>query len=217
MTDINDFSKIKILNVDDNEASLYTKSRILRRANFEVQEATTGRQALWLAADEKPRLILLDVHLPDMNGLEVCRLIKTDPTLASTLVLQISASSVQGLDKAFGLENGADGYLAEPVEPDELVANVMALLRLREAEEGLRAANERLNAILNSITEAYFVLASDWRFLEINPAAEQLIFKHPASELLGKTFWEAYPQVVETEFYPEFHQAVAEGQPHHFE
>lgn len=214
---MNEFGQIKILNVDDNEASRYTKSRILRRANFEVKEATTGGEALGLAIEERPNLILLDVNLPDMNGFEVCRRIRTDPLLASTLILQISASSIRGQDRAFGLENGADAYLIEPVEPDELVANVTALLRLRQTEENLRAANERLSAVLNSITEAYFALDFKGRLLEINPVAEQLIFQRPIGELLGKIFWEEYPQVVETGLYQGLQQAIVEEQSKHFE
>jgi signal transduction histidine kinase len=137
-------SKVKILNVDDNAISLYTKSRILRRAGYEVQEASTGGEALRIAMAERPDLALVDVGLPDINGLEVCRRIKADPHLASTLIVQISASHVESIDKARGLEGGADSYLTEPVEPDELVASVKALLRLREAEEKLRQANEAL-------------------------------------------------------------------------
>jgi signal transduction histidine kinase len=137
-------SKVKILNVDDDAISLYTKSRILRRAGYEVQEASTGSEALRIAIVERPDLALVDVGLPDINGLEVCRRIKGDPILASTLVVQISASHIESKDKARGLEGGADSYLTEPVEPEELVASVKALLRLREAEEKLRQVNEAL-------------------------------------------------------------------------
>jgi PAS domain S-box-containing protein len=147
-----------ILNVDDNEISLYTKSRILKRAGFEVKEASTGQEALRLVAREKPDLALLDVHLPDISGLEVCRRIKADPALASVLVLQISASFVEGKDKTRGLEGGADAYLTEPVEPDELVANVKALLRLRQAEEKLRDQEERLRLAFDAAT----LSAWDW-------------------------------------------------------
>jgi signal transduction histidine kinase len=93
---------------------------------------------------ESPDLALVDVGLPDINGFEVCRRIKADPHLASTLVLQISASYIQSKDRALGLEGGADSYLTEPIEPDELVASVKALLRLRETEEKLRQTNEAL-------------------------------------------------------------------------
>jgi signal transduction histidine kinase len=144
--------KVTILNVDDNEISLYTKSRILQRAGFEVKEASTGQKALQLAVQERPQLVLLDVHLPDISGLEVCQRIKADPALASTLVLQISASFVEGKDKARGLEGGADGYMVEPVEPDELVANVKALLRLWQAEARLREQEAELR-VLNQTLE----------------------------------------------------------------
>ncbi|HXV98021.1 MAG TPA: PAS domain-containing protein [Anaerolineae bacterium] len=135
---VNGPSKITILNVDDNEASLYAKSHILRRAGFEVEEAGTGQEALRLAKELQPSLVLLDVHLPDINGMEVCRRIKSDPAMTSTLVLQISASFITSTDKTRGLEGGADSYLTEPIEPEELVANVKALLRMWQAEDALR-------------------------------------------------------------------------------
>ena len=77
--------------------------------------------ALELAASLRPLLVLLDVNLPDMSGLEVCRKIKSDPELGSTLVLQVSASAVTSGDRVGGLDNGADGYLVEPVDSGSLV------------------------------------------------------------------------------------------------
>src|SRR5262245_12381454 len=131
-------SNITILNVDDNEAGLYLKSKILRHAGYGVIEATTGCEVLQLVESARPQLVLLDVKLPDVNGLEVCRRIKTNPETASMLVLQISASCLGGSDKVLALEGGADGYLTEPIAPEELLANVKALLRLRETEAALR-------------------------------------------------------------------------------
>jgi signal transduction histidine kinase len=133
-----------ILNIDDDEAGRYAKSRILRRAGYEVLDAGTGTEALKLAHEKKPRLILLDVMLPDINGLEVCRLLKSDPQTAHIMILQISATHVTERDRVQGLEGGADGYLTEPAEPEELLASVKALLRLYNREE----ENRRLLAQL---------------------------------------------------------------------
>lgn len=86
--------KTTILNVDDNEAGLYAKSRILKVAGFEVIEARTGHEALELVAQAQPSLVLLDVNLPDISGIEVCCRIKSDPETAAVLVLQVSATFV---------------------------------------------------------------------------------------------------------------------------
>jgi len=131
-----------ILNVDDSEAGRYAKTRILQNAGYDVVEAGTGTDALKLVRERQPPLVLLDVMMPDMNGLDVCRTIKRD--FPSTLVLQISATFTGPVDRTRGLDAGADSYLVEPVEPEELVANVQALLRLKYAEEELKGLNETL-------------------------------------------------------------------------
>jgi len=122
----------RIVNVDDTAALRYAKGKVLRHAGFTVFDAGTGREALSLIAAEKPDLVLLDVALPDMSGLDVCEVIKK--TYPGTMVIQVSASFVQSGDRVRGLENGADAYLVEPLSPAELVANVHALLRLKDAE-----------------------------------------------------------------------------------
>lgn len=121
-----------ILNVDDTEALRYAKTRTLQRAGFEVVEAGTGQAALDQIARRLPDLVLLDVKLPDMSGLEVCKRIKQEHP--SMMILQVSATFVDSADRVRGLDIGADGYLTEPLSAEELVANVRALLRLRDAE-----------------------------------------------------------------------------------
>lgn len=130
-----------ILNVDDTEAARYAKSRILQRAGFQVIEAASGGEALAKTASENPALVLLDTKLPDLSGFEVCRRLKQNPHTAMVLVLQTSASYVASPDRVRALDSGADNYLIEPIEPEELVANVRALLRLAKAERELREAN----------------------------------------------------------------------------
>ncbi|HET6673891.1 MAG TPA: response regulator [Nitrospiraceae bacterium] len=133
-----DNASYTILNVDDDEAGRYAKTRILQRAGYRVLQAGSGTEALTILSEEALPLVLLDVQLPDISGHEVCRIIKADPGLAHTLVLQISASYVQGADRVHGLDQGADAYLVEPIEADELVAVIRALLRLHRREEDNR-------------------------------------------------------------------------------
>src|SRR5512145_3182875 len=142
-------SKTTILNVDDFEAGLYTKSRILRLAGFDVYEAMTGEDALRLAYELKPQLVLLDVCLPDINGIEVCRRLKADPSTASILVIQTSATFTETGDRVRGLEGGADAYLTEPIEANELIANVKAILRLREAEQQVLEREAWLTTVMS--------------------------------------------------------------------
>jgi signal transduction histidine kinase len=140
-----------ILNVDDTEAARYAKTRILTRAGARVIEAATGTDALRLAREQKPDLMLLDIKLPDINGFEVCRRLKADPETQSVLILQTSASYIASADKIRALEGGADNYLFEPIEPEELVANVKALVRLGRVERELREAARRKDVFLATL------------------------------------------------------------------
>ena len=142
---------VTILNVDDTAALRYTKSRMLKHAGFDVIEASGGAEALRLVHEHKPQLVLLDVNLPDMSGLDVCRSIKGDPDTRSIPVVQISATFVTEQDQLMGLEGGAEIYLTEPIEAQELTTVVRTLLRLRameaEREEAFqRERNARLQA-----------------------------------------------------------------------
>jgi len=175
--------KITILNVDDNDAARYVISRILRKAGFEVKEAATGRDALRLVK-ENPDLIILDVNLPDMNGFEVCQRIKADPTGASIPVLHVSATYVQSEAKIKGLESGADGYLAQSVEPAELIATVKALLRTRQAEETARALAQQWQVTFDAISDGVCLLDLEGRVVRCNKSATNFL-KKPSDEILA--------------------------------
>ena len=150
-------SDILILNVDDNDGARYVKTRILQGAGFQVAEAANGTDALLLARRLVPALVLLDVKLPDINGIEVCRQIKADLTTSSVLVLQTSAALTGRDDKIRGLEGGADNYLAAPIEADELIANVNALLRLQRTQADLRNSEERFRQLTDNIEDVFWM------------------------------------------------------------
>ena len=129
-------SGVVILNVNDNDASRYLVTRMLQRAGFCVIEAPDGQSALDKVRACKPRLVVLDIKLPDIDGLEVCTRIKADPQTHNVKVLHTSAVFVATEFKVQSLECGADGYLSLPFEEEELLAVVRSLLRLTEAEQG---------------------------------------------------------------------------------
>ncbi|MFC5479355.1 hybrid sensor histidine kinase/response regulator [Massilia suwonensis] len=160
-----------ILNVDDNDGARYAKTRILQSAGFRVLEAANGTDALAMVREENPALVLLDVKLPDINGIEVCRRIKADPDTNGVLVLQTSAALTGRADKIRGLEGGADNYLAAPIEADELIANVNALLRMRQTQDALREGEERFRQLTDNIEDVFWMFsAPDGVLAYVSPA-----------------------------------------------
>jgi CheY-like chemotaxis protein len=117
-----------ILNVEDYAASRYVKTRLLRQAGFRVLEAGNGTRALDMVARFRPDLVLLDVRLPDIDGLEVCRSIRANPATHAIRVVQTSAAFITEQDIVKGMESGADGYLTVPYEPSSLIAILRSLL-----------------------------------------------------------------------------------------
>jgi signal transduction histidine kinase len=156
-----------VLNVNDNDASRYLVTRMLEKGGFTVIEAATGRAALDKVRERMPRLVVLDIKLPDMTGLEVCQLVKADPKTHGVKVLHTSAVFVATEFKVQSLECGADGYLSHPFEQEELIATVRSLLRLTEVEQELRDQAEELKAANRRTNEFLAMLAHELR----NPLA----------------------------------------------
>lgn len=180
--------RAKILNVDDHEAGRYATSRYLSRAGFTVLEASLGEEALRMVRDEKPDLVLLDINLPDTNGIEVCRRLKKSEDTSRVPVILISATSIDDSDVVAGLETGADNYLREPVEPSVLVATVRALLRVREAEDALVRSNAQLRRfayiVSHELQEPLRMVKSYTQLLASRYAGQ---FDEDADEFIGYT------------------------------
>ena len=178
-----------LLNINDNEANRYALTRMLRAAGFQVVEGGTGAEALRLASEVKPDLVILDVKLPDLNGIEVCRRLKSDPLTASAVVLHLSANYIRTENKVEGLESGADGYLTQPVESSELLATVRSLLRMRQAEEESRAAALQWKATFESLGDGVCLLDREGRVMRANRAFLALLGR-PEDKVLGYPFEE---------------------------
>jgi signal transduction histidine kinase len=174
-----------ILVVDDDDAGRYVKAHTLSRQGYRVFEAALAHTAMELVAKEAPDLVLLDVRLPDGNGVDVCRRIKRE--FPQVTVLQTSSALISAQDRAQALEAGADSYLIEPIEPDELVAVIRALLRMRRAEQSLRLMNESLEA---RVVERTGELAESQRLLRSEQAgrreAESVLWHAQKLEAVGR-------------------------------
>jgi CheY-like chemotaxis protein len=133
-----------ILVVDDSATKRYLLASWLSRAGFTVVEAETGSEALTRLAGADVDLIVLDVKLPDMSGFEVCERIKSDPEYGALPVIHVSAHAVDVVHRTQGLNRGADAYLVEPIEPDELIATAQAVLRYYRARQRAESLAARM-------------------------------------------------------------------------
>lgn len=147
-------SNATTLTVDDNDALRYTLTRALRSGGYTIIEARSGTEALQLAG-QTPDLITLDLNLPDFDGFEVCRRLKSNPQTAHIPILHISATFVDPEHRIRGLEGGADAYLAEPISGDELLATVGALLRMKQAEREARLQSAEAERARQDLKKAH--------------------------------------------------------------
>jgi DNA-binding response OmpR family regulator len=117
----------KLLIVDDEDGVRALVRMTLDNGLYEIIEASDGLEALDLAREHHPDLVLLDVMLPDLSGMDVCRKIKDDPDLASTTVVMLTARA-QTADLGDAEEAGADGYFTKPFSPIALTRKVESIL-----------------------------------------------------------------------------------------
>jgi putative two-component system response regulator len=142
----------KVLVVDDYEPNLLGLGRLLEHADYTVLTATNGRDALEIVKTERPDLVLLDIVMPGISGLDVCAELKRSAETCLTPVVLISGTHERETRVA-GLDAGADDFLNKPVDPEELHARVRSLMRLKRLTDDLESA-ESLFLTLGRIIEA---------------------------------------------------------------
>ena len=130
----------RVLVVDDDDHIRAVVRFALSDGGYEVHEAADGQEALLRAAETDPDLVVLDVLMPELDGLEVCRQLRTEGPMP---ILMLSSKS-DAVDRIVGLELGADDYMVKPFSPRELVARVKGILRRSSRPAAPRAERERL-------------------------------------------------------------------------
>ncbi len=184
ITATNESMNYKILAVEDDNTLLEMLKYNLERQGYDVITAENGRQALELARQHNPNLVLLDVMLPGMDGFEVCRILRKE-TIVPILML---TARTEEIDKVVGLEMGADDYLTKPFSMRELLARVKALLRrvelVREEVTANIDATTTDEAISTGDTLTFGNLVIDQNRREVRLNGEAIRLKPKEFELL---------------------------------
>jgi PAS domain S-box-containing protein len=163
-----------ILVVDDNAELLWSYSRLLESSGYQVLQASTGEECLRLVNEIHPDLILLDVVLPDANGVELCKRIKAPSAFGGIFVALISAKDISSDEQAAGLEAGADQYIARPIDNRELLARVQALIRIKTAEEALRRSEQQFRLLSACSPVGIFLTDTEGRCTYTNPRCQEI-------------------------------------------
>ena len=152
----------RALIVDDDPVGARLVRKYLQRAGHDVVIRSDGQSGLERAVADPPDFVILDVMLPDLDGLEVCRILRSIEVTRDLPVIFLSARSDLG-DRVAGLDQGAVDYLVKPFEPEELLARVRAALRTKQLQDELRTANAELRAADQNRQELVSMLAHDIR------------------------------------------------------
>ncbi|MCU0848929.1 MAG: response regulator [Spirochaetes bacterium] len=146
----------KILAIDDKADNLVTVSALIRNLlpGTEVIAVQSGREGIAAAERELPDVIILDVKMPEMDGFEVCRLLKSNDATKHIPIILLTAIKTDVPSRIHGLELGADAFLTKPIDETELVAQINVMLRIKHTEDLLRMEKELLEVMVEERTEA---------------------------------------------------------------
>src|SRR4029453_18161323 len=144
----------RILIIEDERDVVDLLTFNLRKAGFAVSTATDGGAGLQAARSEKPAFIILDLMLPKMSGLEVCKILKSDPATRQIPIMMLTAKAEE-IDRIVGLEFGADDYVPKPFSPREVVLRIGAIMRrgdTKEEHEHLAAGSIVIDAARHEVS-----------------------------------------------------------------
>ena len=181
---VSDTRKPAILIVDDAPDSLGALRTIMLRQGYQTFVATSGARALDIALRVKPDLVLLDVVMPGMDGLEACRRLKAHPATTHIPVIFISARG-ETVDIVAGFDIGAADYIPKPLRMEEVCARVRAQLRMRTTSETQTAQTDRLRMIVNSMDQGLLIVEASGRIQYANPACDRYLGCKP-EDLVGR-------------------------------
>jgi PAS domain S-box-containing protein len=224
-TFVGETRKARILLADDNTDMRAYIARLLAK-RYEVEAVSDGQQALEAVRKTNPDLVITDVMMPHLDGFGVLDSLRADEATRMIPVIMLSARAGEEA-RIEGMEAGADDYLVKPFSGRELLARVNAQIELRQLRDRMLAAeqaarivaeteSERANNILNSMSDAFVTLDRDFRFISLNPRAQNLLFDltgETVDAFIGQVIWEKLPDSEESVFGESFKRALDEQIP----
>ncbi len=173
--------KPKILVVDDSPESLKAILYMLGTTDFVIFQAESGQESLQKTLSEQPDIIILDINLPDINGYEICRQIKSNPLTAGIFILFSTAVNTTPSDQTKGFELGADGYIIKPFTQTELLARLSPFVRLVMAEKDkieyitrIKESESRYQSLVENLPELIAICREN-KILYLNPAGKNML------------------------------------------
>jgi PAS domain S-box-containing protein len=175
----------RILVVDDDPAIAEVFSELLRGEGYEVWSAENGQQGLKLTEERHPDVVILDIVLPDISGIEICRQIKSDPALADTFVVLLSGVATGPAATVRGLDTGADDYITKPVHPLEFTARIRTIVRLRDTTAALRQREQHYRGLVEILPDALILIDRQANIVSVNPQLLSMLEYRTETELAG--------------------------------
>jgi PAS domain S-box-containing protein len=167
-------------------------SGMLQRLNardYSIAYASSGADGMRLAKETKPELILIDKTLPDASGPDICRQIKSEPSLAQCFTILLDNVMTISDEQTEGLEAVADSHIVGPISSLELTSNIEGLFRLKSARDALKASEERFRRLYEKSPVSYLTLNENGCIQSVNPACEKLL-GYIKAEVLGVSIYD---------------------------
>ena len=164
-----------ILVADDDASALRNFSELLKGAGYKVLECRRGRESLESVRNGQPAVAILDVMLPDLSGIEVCRRIKEEAALVDTFVVLMSGAATRGGTRSLGLDQSSDAYMLKPTDGEEFLARTRTFVRLQATTAALRASERNYRELAENIREVFWITdAEKNKVIYVSPGYEQI-------------------------------------------
>jgi PAS domain S-box-containing protein len=178
--------KHKVLVVDDDSGIRKLIGILLPSTEFLVRPAATGAEALEIVSDFEPDIVVLDINLPDINGVNLCRALRTDPRLGEVPILLLTGLADRNT-RLGGIEAGADEFITKPFDTDEFIARVRTITRLNRYRR-LHAERRKFEWVVQNSDSAYVFVGADGVVTYANQLAERYLGARAAESLVGRSF-----------------------------